>query len=241
MAHENEGLKTPSESFYESICGSTDFMQKEASAEEGAKSLLDSLKGSDFTASQMEVLASQIDEGLSKKSSSVETELTGAEDETLSNENPSLLSKIASELTPEDYNGTEVGNAILSKFASELCAIAEAEGLDLSDEENVNGIAKLAAETIAGLMGPEDEEATDDIDDVDDGIEQMASEYDEAYEKLAAEGLSVTDYATEMCGDEQIGAYVGEYAEKLASVSGLNPLLVADDLMAKMAEYIPEE
>ena len=69
----------------------------------------------------------------------------------------------------------------------------------------------------------------------------MAAEYDEAYEKLAAEGYSVADYAYSMTENEHIASFVGENAEKLAAVSGLNPLMVADDLLSKIDSLMPEE
>lgn len=229
MANEN---KNPSQNFYEQICAqaSEPEMSKKAS-EDGASALLDSLQNSGFTTEQMEVLASKLDEGLEKKSSSVEDDLTGAND----NAANSVLTKIASELTPEDYEGTAAGNAILSKWADELCKMAAEEDLDLNDEEVLNGIAKLAAEAVADSLTPDE----GDIDD--DSFAKIAEEYDDVYSQMADEGYTVADYAMSIIGDEKIASYIGENSEKLAAVSGVNPLMVADDLLAKISEQLPEE
>lgn len=239
MANEN---MNPSQNFYEQICaaGSESAMSKQAS-EDGASALLDSLQNSGFSTEQMEILASKLDEGIEKKSSSVEDDLTGAAEtgaetagaETAEN---TVLSKIASELTPEDYEGNAAGNAILQKFASELCNIAVSEELDINDEEVQNGIAKLAAEAIADSLSSDAEGEADE-----DEFGKIAEEYDETYAQLVDEGYTIADYAMSVVGNEKIAAYIGENSEKLAAVSGVNPLMVADDLLAKIEEQLPEE
>lgn len=234
MANEN---MNPSQNFYEQICaaGSESAMSKQAS-EDGASALLDSLQNSGFSTEQMEILASKLDEGIEKKSSSVEDDLTGAAETGAETAGNTVLSKIASELTPEDYEGSAAGNAILQKFASELCNIAVGEELDINDEEVQNGIAKLAAEAIADSLSSDAEVEVDE-----DEFGKIAEEYDETYEQLVNEGYTIADYAMSVVGNEKIAAYIGENSEKLAAVSGVNPLMVADDLLAKIEEQLPEE
>ena len=234
MANEN---MNPSQNFYEQICaaGSESAMSKQAS-EDGASALLDSLQNSGFSTEQMEILASKLDEGIEKKSSSVEDDLTGAAETGAETAENTVLSKIASELTPEDYEGNAAGNAILQKFASELCNIAVSEELDINDEEVQNGIAKLAAEAIADSLSSDAESEVDE-----DEFGKIAEEYDETYAQLVDEGYTIADYAMSVVGNEKIAAYIGENSEKLAAVSGVNPLMVADDLLAKIEEQLPEE
>lgn len=234
MANEN---MNPSQNFYEQICaaGSESAMSKQAS-EDGASALLDSLQNSGFSTEQMEILASKLDEGIEKKSSSVEDDLTGAAKTGAETAENTVLSKIASELTPEDYEGNAAGNAILQKFASELCNIAVSEELDINDEEVQNGIAKLAAEAIADSLSSGAEGEVDE-----DEFGKIAEEYDETYAQLVDEGYTIADYAMSVVGNEKIAAYIGENSEKLAAVSGVNPLMVADDLLAKIEEQLPEE
>lgn len=212
--------KNPSQSFYEQILSMNDNMSKQAS-DESAEQLMQNLEDSDLTEEQLTALAGDIDNSMNKD------DLQG--NMVYGYDVDNMLSKIASELTPEDSEGSEIGNAIMNKFASELCAIAEEGGLDLSNEEDMNGLAKFAADAIVEYFSEDD-------DAYDDGMDVLAS-YDEAYDQLTKEGATVADYVYEQIGDEHLAEFIGENAEKLAALSegALNPLICADDILSTLS------
>lgn len=252
----------PAKSMYETLINLG--VSDEKLASENANDAVGALRESDLTDEQLEILAAELDNHAKDADGEGQPLLDGDGEDNIKKdageENTSFLEKLASTMS-EDEN-PNLGVDVLVKFASALEDIANEEGIDLNDEENRNAFAKMAAEAIAdtiaesvddgegeegvddgeGEEGAEDgegEEGAEDGEEIgEEDIEALAAEYDEAYEKLASDGYTIADYAYTQTENEKIAEFVGEQAEKLAAVSGLNPLLVADDLLAEIDEQI---
>ena len=251
MARNMNPSSNPGTDFYNAILDMGTSFEKKAS-EDGAEGIIDALQNSGLTEDQLESLAGEIDEAMQKTAEPTETDMLDDEnvaeaDECSDNTKQasvspeSMLEKLASAMTPEGEN-IELGISVLTKVASALVALAEENDIDLTDEEVCENFCKMAAESIMDAEeNGEDDEDAEDADVSEEDIEALAAEYEEAYEKLASEGYSVADYAYSRTENEHIASFVGENAEKLAAVSGLNPLMVADDLLLKIDSLIPEE
>ena len=262
MARNMNPSSNPGTDFYNAILDMGTSFEKRAS-ESDAEGIIDALQNSGLTEDQLESLAGEIDEAMQKTAEPTETDMLDDENvagdvETSEEANTdpdntkqasvspeSMLEKLASAMTPEGEN-IELGISVLTKVASALVALAEENDIDLTNEEVCENFCKMAAESIMDAEeNSEDDEDANEAEGADEvseeDIEALAAEYDEAYEKLAAEGYSVADYAYSMTENEHIASFVGENAEKLAAVSGLNPLMVADDLLSKIDSLMPEE
>ena len=257
MARNVNPSSNPGADFYNAILDVGASFEKKASADT-VEGVIDALQNSGLTEDQLESLAGEIDEAMQKTAEPTEENMLDNEiadevtdepdDSTVEADNEkeasisseSMLEKLASAMTPEGEN-IELGISVLSKVASALVALADENDIDLTDDEVCNNFCKMAAESIMDIgEDAEDADSEEDEDVSEEDVEALAAEYDEAYEKLAA-GYSITDYAYAQVENEDVAAFVGENAEKLAAVSGLNPLMVADDLLLKIGSLIPEE
>ena len=247
MAGNTKSPADPSTSFYESLINAVG--AEKLASDNNAEDIIGALQDSDLTEDQLEALAGEIDNSMSKIAEPTETEMLDGEEstdeaneadvdetKTASISPESMLEKLASAMTPEgEDNG--IGVTVLTKLASALIGIATENDIDLDDAENCDAFCKMAAESIISSVDDESEEEAVSEDD----MEALAAEYDEAYEKLASEGYTIADYAYSKIANEEVANFVGENAEKLAAVSGLNPLIVADDLLDEIVSQIPEE
>lgn len=244
MAGNMNSSGNPSVSFYDFLVSNTG--AEKLASDNSPEGIIDALQNSDLTEDQLEALAGEIDGAMSKTAEPTETDMLedgepgaeGAEDgedKTAAVSPESMLEKLASAMTPEGESA-DVGVAVLTKLASALIGIATENDVDLADEESCDTFCKMAAESIILSVDETEDEEVSEGD-----MEALAAEYDEAYEKLASEGYSIADYAYSKVANEEVASFVGENAEKLAAVSGLNPLIVADDLLDQIMSQIPEE
>lgn len=234
MAGNMNSSGNPSASFYDFLVSNTG--AEKLASDNSPEGIIDALQNSDLTEDQLEALAGEIDGAMSKTAEPTETDmLEDGEDKKAAVSPESMLEKLASAMTPEGESA-DVGVAVLTKLASALIGIATENDVDLADEESCDTFCKMAAESIILSV---DETENDEVSEGD--MEALAAEYDEAYEKLASEGYSIADYAYSKVANEEVASFVGENAEKLAAVSGLNPLIVADDLLDQIMSQIPEE
>lgn len=197
--------------FYKDLVEHDFYEEKTASEKSNTASMLES-----FSADQIEALAEEL--GLLIEKSAEETVEGKTE------------SKVE---TQEDKKEHEDKKDATSQ--------TKAEGEPKSDEREVTqsegaeeSKTKQEKEEIIQPKAKENEEKAASYSE--DDIIKVA--YEVAEDKLASAGVTLADYVFSKVANEEIALFIADKAEKLAYVSELSPLLVADDILGEVANLI---
>ena len=195
-------------------------------SKDDAKSMLDT-----FSADQLEALAEEFDNIISKQASTADLTLEDsilddgqeklAENEVEDSKEDKVEDKAEGE-TPAKDKAEDMKNKPTS---SENKKEKESEDKEDSKKED----KKEAPEKEAPEKEAMDEETQEQI---------MKEASDKALEMLSEKGLTIEDYAFSRIQDAEMAEKVASYGEKLSVITGRNPLLVIDDIVNSIEAQI---
>lgn len=204
-------------SFYEEIMQNNYYEEKVASSEEVKETMADS-----FSTDQLEILAAELNLAISEKQGTKTSEEKVAE-ETRQAEREEEKEEQAKETANESAGEPKEDEREATQSEAQEQAKAEK-----TQERIVNPEAEELAEESKEASG----EAMSNI---------IKLAYNLAEGTLAESGFGTADYVYGRVGDEKIALSIAEKAEKLAYVSDLSPLQVADDILFNIASKINGE
>lgn len=107
------------------------------------------------------------------------------------------------------------------------------EEKESSDEKEEDKEEKESSDEEEG-----EKEEKESSDEEEDDKEAVKEAYELAEQKLASEGYTIADYVFSKCANEDVACFVADNAEKLAYLTDVSPLQVADNILDTVFDKI---